>query len=104
MGIGKVGGQVGKERRLVVFDGENGFAAQCIDAQHKILLGMQSVCSQDPSSNWQAGQERLGDRDLIGFLRNQDLQQGFLTLMGAKGEQMGSRPICRAGPTNRLAI
>ena len=41
---------------------------------------------------------------LIGFLSNDDLQEGFLTLMRPEREQMGSRSVSRLGPSNGLAI
>src|SRR5438552_5581362 len=91
MRVGEIGGQVGIESRLIVFDGENGFSPQCIHAEHKILLGVQGICGADAPLKWQAGQERLSYRDLIGLLGNGDLQERFLAVMSAEGEQVGSR-------------
>ncbi|EFH81024.1 hypothetical protein Krac_1689 [Ktedonobacter racemifer DSM 44963] len=104
MWIGEIGGEICVEGRLIVFDGENGFATQGIHAPHEILLRVQSVCGEDASIDRQAGQEGLCDWDFIRLLGNGNLQQCFLAVMCAKGEQMGSRMFVRSSPTNRLAI
>ena len=45
-------------------------------------MGMESICGQDPSSHRQGWQKHQRHRDLIGFLLDLNLEQGFLTLMG----------------------
>src|SRR5882724_4062951 len=40
-GVSERGGEIGVERRLIVFDGEHGFSSQCIHTAQKILLRMQ---------------------------------------------------------------
>src|SRR5258708_4757083 len=104
MGIGERGRQVRRERWLMVFDDENGFPTACVHTQHEILLGMQRICRTDSSLEWQTRQERLCYGNLIGLLGNDHLEEGFLTVMGAEGEQMRRGLLVGCRTTNCFAI
>src|SRR5262245_19776894 len=87
LGIGKIGSQVGIQRRLIVFDAEKALTSQRINALHEIFLGMKGVGGTDSSSQWDAWQKRLSNGNLVGFLGDRDLEKGFLALMGPKRKQ-----------------
>jgi len=53
-------------------------------------MGMERVGRTDPPGQGETGEERFGDRDLVGFLIDPDLQYRLLAVMGAKGQQLGA--------------
>jgi hypothetical protein len=75
-----------------------------LDTQEKGHMGMQRIRGKDPSSHRQGWQKHQCHRDLIGFLLNLNLKQGFLTVMGPEGEQMRSLMIIGACPSHGFAI
>jgi hypothetical protein len=65
---------------------------------------MKGIGGADAPGKRQAGQECLGHWDLIGFLRDRDLQERFLALVGTEGEQVRSGLLVRSGTAHRFAI
>ncbi len=102
--IGKVGSEIVIQSRLVPLDGEDALALVVMGDLHQVGMGMQGIAGHDPSSYRQRGEHRFGDWDLIGFLTHAHLKEGFLALMRAEREQMGSGLLVRSGPTHGLAI
>ncbi len=57
---------------------------------HQGGMGMERVGRTDPLGQGETGEERFGERDLVGFLIDPDLQYRLLAVMGAKGQQLGA--------------
>ncbi len=104
VGIRKVGLQVGVERGLVAFDSQDGVGFQVMQEAEELGVGVQGIGRTDPLADGQRRQHLFGDGNLVGFLVDAHLEEGLLTLMGHKGEQMRSRLLPLPGSPHRLAI
>ena len=102
--ISEIQAQVGKEDRLVAFDGEQAEAVLGTDHLHKVSMGMQRISGIHARSARQTGQDFFGNGNLVGFLTNTHLQQGFLALMSTKGQQVRSWLLGGACTPDRFAI
>jgi hypothetical protein len=104
LGIGKRGGQISRQDRLLPFDVPNAFASQAGDDRQKRSVGMKRIGSADPPGQRQAGHKSLGHRDLMGRFGHGHREECVVTGMGPKREQVGSRLFVRSGAPHGLAI
>jgi len=97
--IGKGGRQICGERGLIDFDGQDGLGFQFLDEADELSVGMQGIGGTHPLLDRHVWEHLRGNRDLIGFLVDANLEEGFLALVGYKGEHMGrDLPICSGSP------
>ena len=104
VGITEIGGQICIEGGLVAFDGQHTGPGAHMNDLHEVGVGMQGVSRVDARMQRQAGQERLGNGDFVGFLADTHLQQRFLTVMGTERQQMGTFVLGGGSSTHRLAV
>ena len=77
------------------FDGQHTRPKARMNHLHEVGVSMQGISRGDARAPRLARQDRFGDGDLVGFLRNAHLEQRFLTGMGTEGQQM--RRLVREG-------
>ena len=102
--IGKIGGEVSIQRRLVELDGENTRPSLLMNHLHESRMRVQGIRRRDPPRDGEAGQHGFGHRNLIRLLADAHLKERFLTVVGLKRQQMRSLLLPRAGAAQRLAI
>ena len=68
--IGKEGGQIGGQGRLVPFDGEHHIAALRTHGRDEGGLGMQCIGGADAPLPTQLGENCLSDGNLVGLVRD----------------------------------
>jgi hypothetical protein len=102
--ISEIGGQIGGEGGVIVFDDQNQIASSPPNQFQQGHVGMQRVGRVEAPCDRQTRQQEIGHRNLIGFVPHPHLEQDFLTVMGTKGQQMGPLLVSLLGAADRLAI
>ena len=70
------------------FDGQHTRPKARMNHLHEVGVSMQGISRGDARAPRLARQDRFGDGDLVGFLRNAHLEQRFLTAMGTEGKPL----------------
>ncbi len=102
--ISKIRRQVGVERGLIAFDGQDGLGLQLMHEAQELGVGVQGISRTHALPDGQHRQHLLSDRDLIGFLVHTHLPERFLAVMGNEGQQMRSGLLARSRSPQGLAI
>jgi hypothetical protein len=74
MGIGKIGGEISVQGGLIALHGQQTLAVSGVDGLHKGGVRVQGIGCTHPILHGQQGQQRFGDRNLVGFLIHLDLE------------------------------
>jgi hypothetical protein len=104
LSIGKIGGKIGSQCRLIPFDCQEDVSALGPHPSNKCHLRVQRISSHDAPPPAEQGQQRLRNRNFIRLCPNPHLDQHLLGRMGVDAQEVRGSLHCRGCTPQRLAI